>query len=82
MRETVGADTPNIRAICAAVFRPEITASAISRCLAASSFLRRIPNIARPEARAEGDRLIVLRPLCAKIFRKLLIVISENPHDF
>src|SRR6478736_1545672 len=33
MRDTVGGDTPNIRAICAAVFRPEITASAISRRL-------------------------------------------------
>ena len=54
MRETVGADTPNIRAICAAVFRAEMTASAISRRLVSSSFLRRIPNVARPEARAEG----------------------------
>ena len=41
MRETVGGDTPNIRAICAAVFRPEMTASAISRRLVSSSFLRR-----------------------------------------
>ena len=36
MRDTVGGDTPNIRAICAAVFRPEITASAISRRLRAA----------------------------------------------
>jgi hypothetical protein len=40
----------NIRAICAAVFRPEITASAISRRLVSSSFLRRPPM--RPSARA------------------------------
>ena len=54
IRDTVGGDTPNIRAICAAGFRPEMTASAISRRLVSSSFLRRIPNVARPEARAEG----------------------------
>ena len=48
MRETVGGDTLNIRAICAAVFRPEITASAISRRLVSSSFLRRPPI--RPSA--------------------------------
>lgn len=50
MRETVGCETPNIRAICAAVFRPDITASAISRRLASSNFLRRPPM--RPSALA------------------------------
>ena len=39
MRDIVGGDTPNIRAICAAVFRSEMTASAISRRLVSSSFL-------------------------------------------
>src|SRR5438046_2390659 len=43
MRETVGGDTPNNRAIWAAVFRPETTASAISRRLVSSSFFRRPP---------------------------------------
>jgi hypothetical protein len=41
MRDTVGGDTPNIRAICATVFPPEIAASAISRRLVSSGFLRR-----------------------------------------
>jgi hypothetical protein len=50
IRETVGGDTPNIQAICVAVFLPEITASAISRRLASSSFLRRPPM--RPSALA------------------------------
>ena len=51
--DTVGGDTPNIRAICAAVFRPEITASAISRRLVSSSFLRRPPT--RPSALAAAS---------------------------
>jgi hypothetical protein len=50
IRDIVGGDTPNTRAICAAVFRPEITASAISRRLVSSSFLRRPPM--RPSALA------------------------------
>jgi len=50
MRDTVGGETLNIRAICAAVFRPDMTASAISRRLVSSSFLRRPPM--RPSARA------------------------------
>jgi hypothetical protein len=33
MRDTAGGNTPNIRAICAAVFGPDMTASAISRRL-------------------------------------------------
>jgi hypothetical protein len=45
MRETVGADTPNIRAIWAAVFLPDITASGISRRLISSSFLRRPTHV-------------------------------------
>jgi hypothetical protein len=50
MRDTVGGDTPNIRAICAAVFRPDMTTSAISRRLVSSSFLRRPPRRASAQA--------------------------------
>jgi hypothetical protein len=39
MRDTVGGETPNIRAIWAAVFRPETTASEISRRLMSSQLL-------------------------------------------
>jgi hypothetical protein len=53
MRATVGGDTPNIRAICAAVVLPEMTASAISRRLMSSRFLCRPPM--RPSARAAGQ---------------------------
>jgi hypothetical protein len=54
MRDTVGGgDRPNIRAICAAVLRPDMTTSAISQRLVSSGFLRRPPM--RPSARLGGD---------------------------
>jgi hypothetical protein len=54
IRDTVGGDTLNIRAICAAVFRPETTASAISRRLISSNFLRRPADAALRPVLGEG----------------------------
>jgi hypothetical protein len=42
-------ETLSIRAICAAVFRPDMTASAISRRLVSFSFLRRLPRSEHPK---------------------------------
>jgi hypothetical protein len=55
MRDTVGGDTPNIRAICAAVFRPDTTASAISPRLVSSSLLPADASLC-PDSGAAGGR--------------------------
>ena len=68
----------NIRAICAAVFRPEMTASATSRRLISSSFLRR-PRMrpsalaaARPaEVRPTGNGIEVVEGLTPSFCNQL-----------
>jgi hypothetical protein len=72
MRDMVGGETPNIRAICAAVFRPETTASAISRRLVSSSFLRHKP--VRPSAQAAA------RPADVRS-RTMALEFHKHPHD-
>jgi hypothetical protein len=55
-----GGDTPNIRAICAAVFRPEITASATSRRLGIVQLLA--PTADTPLCPCGGKPHLVLDP--------------------